>query len=103
MTGATDDDASVGNGGVENTPAGLSRRQLIQGAGVAAGALAVGATMHAGEAAAAETAAVPAAAVRTANPPVAEGRYLTTNQGVKIADDQNTLKAGPRGPSLLED
>lgn len=28
---------------------------------------------------------------------------LTTNLGVKIADDQNTLKAGSRGPSLLED
>jgi catalase len=28
---------------------------------------------------------------------------LRTNQGVKISDNQNTLKAGPRGPSLLED
>ena len=28
---------------------------------------------------------------------------LTSNLGVKIADDQNTLKAGSRGPSLLED
>lgn len=28
---------------------------------------------------------------------------LRTNQGVKIADNQNTLRAGPRGPSLLED
>ncbi|MEP6724679.1 MAG: catalase HPII [Bacteroidota bacterium] len=28
---------------------------------------------------------------------------LTTNHGVKINDDQNTLKAGNRGPSLLED
>ena len=28
---------------------------------------------------------------------------LTTDQGVPIADDQNSLKAGPRGPSLLED
>jgi len=28
---------------------------------------------------------------------------LTTNQGVPIADDQNSLKAGPRGPTLLED
>ena len=28
---------------------------------------------------------------------------LTTNQGVLIADDQNSLKAGPRGPVLLED
>ena len=28
---------------------------------------------------------------------------LTTQQGVPVADDQNTLKVGPRGPSLLED
>jgi catalase len=28
---------------------------------------------------------------------------LTTNQGVPVNDDQDTLKAGPRGPSLLED
>jgi catalase len=31
------------------------------------------------------------------------GRALTTNQGVPIADNQNSLKAGLRGPSLLED
>ncbi|HMJ46977.1 MAG TPA: catalase, partial [Ferruginibacter sp.] len=31
------------------------------------------------------------------------GEFMTTNQGVRINDDQNTLKAGPRGPSLLED
>lgn len=29
--------------------------------------------------------------------------YLTTNQGLRINDDQNSLKAGERGPSLLED
>ena len=28
---------------------------------------------------------------------------LTTNQGAPIADDQNSLKIGPRGPVLLED
>src|SRR5260221_1394939 len=28
---------------------------------------------------------------------------LTTNQGLLVNDDQNTLKAGDRGPSLLED
>jgi catalase len=28
---------------------------------------------------------------------------LTTNQGVPISDDQNSLKIGPRGPTLLED
>ena len=31
------------------------------------------------------------------------GRELTTNQGVRIGDNQNSLKAGLRGPSLLED
>ena len=33
----------------------------------------------------------------------AAGRVLTTNQGVAIADNQNSLKAGQRGPALLED
>ncbi len=28
---------------------------------------------------------------------------MTTNQGMPIADDQNSLKAGARGPTLLED
>jgi catalase len=28
---------------------------------------------------------------------------LTTNHGIPIADNQNSLKAGDRGPSLLED
>lgn len=31
------------------------------------------------------------------------GRPLTTDHGVPINDDHNTLKAGERGPSLLED
>jgi catalase len=31
------------------------------------------------------------------------GRPLTTNQGAAIADNQSSLKAGLRGPSLLED
>src|SRR5689334_2076925 len=33
----------------------------------------------------------------------AAGQVLTTNQGVPIADNQNSLKAGLRGPALLED
>jgi catalase len=28
---------------------------------------------------------------------------LTTQQGIPVADDQNSLKAGPRGPTLMED
>jgi catalase len=31
------------------------------------------------------------------------GQQLTTNQGVPIGDNQNSLKAGLRGPTLLED
>jgi catalase len=31
------------------------------------------------------------------------GQMLTTNQGVAIADNQSSLKAGLRGPTLLED
>nr|WP_254771760.1 catalase [Pseudoxanthomonas sp. CF385] len=31
------------------------------------------------------------------------GQRLTTNQGVPIADNQNSLKAGLRGPALLKD
>src|SRR6185312_13280642 len=31
------------------------------------------------------------------------GRWLTTNQGVAVADNQSSLKAGLRGPTLLED
>lgn len=31
------------------------------------------------------------------------GQVLTTNQGVSVADNQNSLKAGLRGPTLIED
>ncbi len=31
------------------------------------------------------------------------GQHLTTNQGVAVADNQNSLKFGVRGPALLED
>ena len=37
------------------------------------------------------------------NKEYANGKFLTTNQGVRINDDHNSLKAGERGPSLLED
>ena len=36
-------------------------------------------------------------------PAVAEGDALTTNQGLRIDDTNNSLKAGPRGPLLMED
>lgn len=28
---------------------------------------------------------------------------MTTNNGVKVSEDENTLTVGERGPSLLED
>src|SRR6476660_2086126 len=37
------------------------------------------------------------------NKSTADGQFLTTNQGVKINDNNNSAKAGERGPSLLED
>ncbi len=33
----------------------------------------------------------------------AEGRDLRTNQGVRIADNHNSLKVGERGPTIMED
>src|SRR6188472_1911982 len=33
----------------------------------------------------------------------ATDKFLTTNHGLRVNDDQNTLKAGERGPTLLED
>ena len=32
-----------------------------------------------------------------------DGSVLTTNQGIPVADNQNSLRVGPRGPTLLED
>src|SRR5579884_2457274 len=32
-----------------------------------------------------------------------QGQYLTTDQGVRISHTDDTLKAGERGPTLLED
>src|SRR6202000_3252474 len=29
--------------------------------------------------------------------------HLTTNQGIRVSDNQNSLKSGERGPVLLED
>ena len=35
--------------------------------------------------------------------PADGGETMTTNQGVVLADDQNSLRSNPRGPTLLED
>lgn len=32
-----------------------------------------------------------------------KGKKLTTNQGVKVSEDEHSLKAGERGPTLMED
>jgi len=39
----------------------------------------------------------------THQPPTSLANTLTTNHGLPISDNQNTLKSGVRGPSLLED
>ncbi|MEV0569003.1 catalase [Dactylosporangium sp. NPDC050588] len=43
---------------------------------------------------------------KTGAPPVANGQqgaYLTTAQGARLRDTDHSLKAGPRGPTLLQD
>ncbi len=99
---------------------GMTRRRLIQAAGVTAGALAAGPLLPGAVSAAAPASASPSGVMATAaagvlpaadnvpdavmaGPPADAGPYLTTNQGLRIADDQNSLKAGTRGPTLLED
>src|SRR6185312_17039652 len=32
-----------------------------------------------------------------------KGKKLTTNQGLKVSEDEHSLKAGLRGPTLMED
>jgi catalase len=38
-----------------------------------------------------------------ADPRAQSGRYLTTAQGLRLPDTDHSLKAGSRGPTLLED
>ena len=96
-------------------PSHISRRDMV-------GSVAVGALVLSEAAAAADIDAAPAAktgasvVTATASPPGAGGEPaelhqaaggghpdLTTNQGMVVADDQNSLRAGARGPVLLED
>jgi catalase len=37
------------------------------------------------------------------NPRAQSGKFLTTAQGLRLPDTDHSLKAGDRGPSLLED
>jgi catalase len=90
---------------VDAGPAGISRRRLIQVAGLGVGGLAAGSavagSMPSADAAAASTAAPAGSPV--SGPPVEVGSILTSNQGLRISDDHTSLKAGSRGPTLLED
>ena len=38
-----------------------------------------------------------------ANSRTQSGQYLTTAQGLRLSDTDRSLKAGPRGPTLLQD
>ena len=89
----------------------VSRRSVLQGMGLSAGAVGMnlpGVRLGGGQqeqttpdnttpAAATD----PTGATEVAS--VADGEFLTTDQGVRVNDNQNTLRAGERGPSLLED
>ena len=89
-----------------------SRREFLKGVTLATAGAAAGALVGARNA---DSAQVPAEAapltdgapgdkVKNLAPFRADmGASLTTNQGLKIADDQNSLRAGARGPTLLED
>lgn len=92
----------------------LSRRTMIQGMGLSAGA--AGLNLPSMKAGASEQRPInqanpPTAAANAQTDPtgantvasVADGEFLTTDQGVRVNDNQNTLRAGERGPSLLED
>jgi catalase len=50
-----------------------------------------------------KTAPDPKSAELQPNRESADGQFITTNNGVRINDDQNSLKAGERGSTLLED
>ncbi len=79
----------------------------------------VGTTVDLSELASGSTLSEPNASIKTGAPPLpgaspgshpldrvrtdGSGQRLTTNQGVPVADNQNSLKAGPRGPALLKD
>ena len=82
---------------------GLSRRAVL-GSTATLAAIPMAALGTAAPADAQPPAKAPAAGPTYPTGTVIErGATLTTNQGVKISDDQNSLKIGQRGPTLLED
>ena len=89
----------------------LTRRGVMKAMGVTAGAMSMNLVPGENEQSPPNPTPVPPASTSIeqgegqsmATPPVDTGEFLTTNQGVRVNDDQNTLRAGERGPSLLED
>ena len=89
-----------GRNGAVNPPVGLTAEPAFDA--VSASTLSeVNASAKTGEAAAPGSHAIDGRLAQTR----VDGskQVLTTNQGVPIADNQNSLKAGLRGPTLLED
>jgi catalase len=86
-----------------------SRRRFLGTAGVTTAGAAVApllmgaAAQNAPNADAAQVKPVGKAADLATETSVDTGQLLTSNQGLKISDNQNSLRAGRRGPSLLED
>ncbi|MDB5877804.1 MAG: Catalase, partial [Variovorax sp.] len=97
----------------ENRPAFTgSRRRFLGSAGATTAGAALAPMLMAQNAAAQQPAvAAPMAAALPVDKAqdlaretsVDAGQALTSNQGMKISDNQNTLRAGARGPALLED
>ena len=91
----------------------LSRHSMLQGMGLSAGAVGMnlpGVQRSEGQhkqTTPSNTTTTPAGATDPTGAPavasVDDGEFLTTDQGVRVSDDQNTLRAGERGPSVLED
>jgi len=81
---------------------GLSRRAVLGSTATMAAVPLAGLGAATPAAAQAQAPAAPApAAGKTPAPPgtvMESGEFLTTNQGVRISDDQNSLKVGARGP-----
>jgi len=83
-----------------NKPKEIGRANAVSPpAGLTAGPVSVAA----GASTLSEANVSPKAAALDASRADAGGQVLTTNQGVPIGDNQNSLKAGLRGPTLLED
>ncbi|MFN8489420.1 MAG: catalase [Caldilineaceae bacterium] len=100
----------------ENKDNKMNRRDMMKAMGLTAGAVGfntagmVGAGGHEQSPPPNPTPAPPASSsIEQGNgqpmamPPVDTGEFLTNDQGVRISDDQNTLRVGARGPGLLED